>query len=212
MTSTEQRNTRFSVGLVVVAATALFAAALFFGRHLGHWLTTTIAATISIGLAWRHSGTKLRLSLAPSKRPVALGLLSGLILSAMTHVAYPIVASHLAGFDGEVRSLYALLETPPGRFFSLPLLAFVVIAEESVWRGILYPALRTRFSVAPAVVLASIAYTLPQLAGGSWVLSALALSWGLLWTSQRALTGSLLVPTLTHLVWDILIFLVIPIY
>jgi membrane protease YdiL (CAAX protease family) len=53
-------------------------------------------------------------------------------------------------------------------------------------------------------------YALPQAGSGSWLLMAVALGCGALWTLQREWTHGLLVPTITHLGWSLCLFVLVP--
>jgi membrane protease YdiL (CAAX protease family) len=62
----------------------------------------------------------------------------------------------------------------------------------------------------PGVTLAALAYALAHAPAGSPLLVAIALLCGLAWGTLRATTSSLVPSLLAHLVWDVLVFLWLP--
>jgi len=195
---------------VVVATTGCLFIALMPSGPLGIWPGTALAAVVALAGSWITARADLGSLLEPTRSDVLWGIGLGVVMALATHLVYlptvllaPVVAE-------QVRSLYGLFNSPPGRIAALPIVLLVVVAEELVWRGILYGWLRTRMGRAAAVVLATAAYVLPQLGSGSWVLPAAALGCGAVWTAQRAVFGNLTVPLLTHLTWDLLIMVLVP--
>ena len=53
-------------------------------------------------------------------------------------------------------------------------------------------------------------YVLPQLAGGVPLLIVAATLLGALFATQRLVTGRLVDPLLTHVVWSVSVFVVVP--
>ncbi len=86
----------------------------------------------------------------------------------------------------------------------------VVAGEELVWRGAVQTELVRRSGRWRGVVLAALAYALAHAPLGSPLLVAAALLCGLTWGTLRVVTGSLVPSLLAHLVWDILVFLSVP--
>ena len=168
------------------------------------------AGAVSIALAGLLFGPTLRRALAPNRRALTQGLLGVLVLTAATFGAYSCVRHAIPEVASEVRRLYGLLTAPPGPRAAIPLLTLAVLGEELVWRGVLYPALTQRMSRPVAVGIATLLYALPQAGSGSWLLVALALGCGSLWTLQREWTNGLLAPTITHLGWSLCLFVVAP--
>ena len=105
--------------------------------------------------------------------------------------------------------LYASFRALPPAIASLALLP-VITGEELVWRGLVQTELVRRLGRWTGVVLAALAYALAHAPLGSPLLVAAALLCGMVWGTLRAATASLVPSLLAHLVWDILVFLVLP--
>lgn len=200
-----------NVVVVASVAVAAFGLALWLRGAANVWLTTGIAGALCIGLAGWSGGDSLLTRFRGGRTPWIRGILAGLAMSIATWALYPWASALMPGLAVEVERLYSQLQDPPGPVLALPVIALVVLAEELVWRGVVFEALEHHLPVGSAIVIAASAYAVPQLASGSWVLVALALGCGLVWTVQRRISGGLVVPTLTHLTWDVLIFVAFPV-
>lgn len=195
----------------VALATVVYAAALAMRGPYNVWVTTGAAAAVAVVAVVAVDGPRLGAALRPSWRAVAWGVGLGVAMAAATHAAYALAVAWWPALQPEVAALYADLAESPGPVASLPVLAAVIVAEELTWRGTLVHALSDRgWSRGAIVVGASLAYPLPHLLAGSWLLPVVALGCGLIWTAERVLLTSLLACTLTHLVWDVIVFVLLP--
>lgn len=193
---------------VIVASTLAFGSALAARRFMNVWITIAISAGLAIALA-ASRGRPVRPLSRAAVRDVVLGLVFGALMSAATILIVPITVSWIPGLDLQIGQLYADLQDPPGPIRAIPILLAAVVAEELVWRGVLVRRMRAR-SPTTIILIASLAYAIPQVFSGSWVLVALALVCGLVWTAQRVIAGSLILPLITHVVWDLAIFIAWP--
>lgn len=195
---------------VVLATTACLALALTPDGPLGIWPGTALAGGVGLSGAWFTARRELAPLLRPGVQQVAIGLALGALMAAATHLLYVPLAARVPGVAAQVAALYAIFDVAPGRGAVLPIVLVVVTAEELVWRGLTYGWLRTRLAPVGAIGCATALYAVPQLAGPSWVLLVAALGCGAVWTAQRALFGSLVVPLCTHLTWDLLVMGLFP--
>jgi uncharacterized protein len=171
------------------------------------WLSTGLAALVGVAATLAVARGELLSLLRPSARQVGLGLAAGVLMVLATHALYPLGLALVPGLGERVASLYEELRAPPGPRAAVPLLLLVVFSEELVFRGLLVALLERLGMSRSGVVLAATAlYVVPQLAGGSPVLAMLAVACGLVWTAQRVLGGSLVAPLLTHVLWDLAVF------
>jgi membrane protease YdiL (CAAX protease family) len=197
--------------LAVALGTLLFAAALVTGRPLSIWLTTGIAALATLALAiWADRG-ELRRLLTPSRRAGLIGLASGAVLITLTYALFPLALRLLPGIEAPVLLLYRRLGDYPGPFAALPVLTLVVVTEELAWRGLLTSQLERR-ALSPSLVVltATLLYALPQIAAESWIMLPVALACGLVWSLTRSLSGDLTAPIISHLTWDLAVFVLVP--
>lgn len=221
-----------SRALLAFALTLLsFSLALGLGRGHNIWLATGLAAAIA--LLATVLGLRCEVRWGPSAAPgggrdfvndqgqtagyppalcrrLLWGAGSGLLMIAATHALYPVAYRLVPPLQDQVRNLYGLLNAPPGPFWALPVLTLVVVAEEILWRGVFLPQAVHHLGPHKGLGLAVGAYALPQLLSGSWLLPLVALSCGLLWSWQAWVSRGILVPLVTHWVWDVGVFVALP--
>ena len=202
--------TRARVGAVVVATVAM-TLGLALRDVVGVWLATGLGAAVAAMAVVAVDAKQLRAWLSVTRGTLLVGLAAGLAMAVATHLVYAPVAEAFPVVEREVRGLYAVIDAPPGRIAALPILALVIGAEEIVWRGEVMDLLRPRVSAPTAVVVASLLYVIPQVGIGSWLLAAVALGCGLLWSALRVCTGSVTAPLVAHLVWDVVVFVLFPV-
>lgn len=135
----------------------------------------------------------------PSWTPVLVGLgLSGLF------VVGALLVRLVPPLQEQVASVMDIADQG-----SLPLLVVVTVvngvAEELFFRGAAYAALPAR-----PVLWTTVGYTLATLATGNVMLGFAAVLLGLVTGLQRAATGTLMAPILTHLCWSVPMLLVLP--
>ncbi len=199
--------TRVRDAIALVVATICFGLALALRDRFDPWRSTALAAVLALGLSvWALGRARLArlFALAPVGAGLAIALGGGLVVA--THVVFELVPAELRN---ETRTLYAAIDVGIPR----PLLALittgVVLAEELVWRGVALE-LVTRRSPRLAGLLAIGLYVVPQLLGGAWLLVLAAVGLGTVFTVQRQVTGRLTDPLLTHAIWSVSIFVLVP--
>lgn len=200
--------------LTLVSWTLCFAAL----RHLGTWAPF---AFVGIFLATFSLSQHVvpRALLKPSRASVAAGVAAGALMVVATHLAFrvivtlsPVVAAgtgqllhllNVTGFSSAVRSM---------------LIVLIASCEEVTFRGLL-PASSSTSSTRPhwpshrerkQILAFAVAYALTTLPLGSPLLVLCALTCGSLWGLMRIATGSLVVPLLAHVIWDLGVLVVWP--
>lgn len=174
------------------------------------WLVMAAAGAVSVGLAWRADAAGLLRLLRPTARALAVGVLSGVVMVTFTYALYPIVGARSDWLLNQVASHYAALEAPPGPLLALPVLVLVVFAEELVWRGLSIDVLPAEWPRSALIAASAALYALPQLASASFLVIALALVCGAIWSAQRVYSGGLVVPLVTHAIWSVTVFGLVP--
>lgn len=176
---------------------------------LGIWPAIGGAAIALGGAVFVLEHASARRSLRPSPRLVALGAGAGCLMAGATYLLYPLLARLSPSTATDTARLYASFRALPPVMASLALLP-VITGEELVWRGVVQTALVRRFGAWRGVPLAALAYALAHAPLGSPVLVTVALLCGIAWGTLRAASASLVPPLLAHVVWDIVVFLWLP--
>jgi membrane protease YdiL (CAAX protease family) len=172
----------------------------------GFYLGLAPVAAVIVALGARFTD---RAALRGDFKQLALGLGLGALLAGLTQLLFAPLASVLPWLPEMVRPLYAASRMHAFGT-ELPAFATIVVAEELLWRGLLFEALREKLGGPKAVALASLVYALAQGGTGSWVVMAVALGFGLLWGAMRAYTDKLLPGLACHAVWTTVVVLAYP--
>jgi membrane protease YdiL (CAAX protease family) len=139
---------------------------------------------------------------------VGLGL--GVAMTALTYPIFDLAVQLEPELLGTVRHLYVRASTR-SLGSAVAWVVVLVVAEELLWRGALLEALEHRTSRVAAFAISVGSYALAQLGSGSWIVFALALVCGALWTLERLFTGSLLASTISHMLWTQTVILLRPV-
>jgi membrane protease YdiL (CAAX protease family) len=206
-TSPAQRRRLF---IVVGVGTLAMALALSSKDALNVWLSTGLVSGFVLLLGFSVHSTALRHVLTLSWGGAGLGIGTGLLMAVLTQLFYPLAAAWLPQLAPAVADLYTYLAQPPGPVAALPVLLLVVMAEEVVWRGVLIDAFPPSLNAVAVVLCSALIYSLPHLAGRSLILFGVAFVCGTIWGLLRMATGSVWVPVLSHLAWNLNVFVFFP--
>lgn len=207
--------TRLSFRLTLLAL-SVWAACFWLLERTGAWFHFAIAGW-ALSLAVLASGAVPRALLRPTPRALTAGALSGGVMVLVTQAGYRAVAGFVPSLVPSTAALLSLLDVV-GVSTSARTLLIVTIAasEELIFRGLLptsgdftRPALPTRRELLVSSAL-SVLYALTTAPLGSGLLIGCALVCGLIWSLLRRLSGSLLVPILAHVIWDLGVLLLWP--
>ena len=194
---------------LALACMVVWLAAAASTRLLGIWLAIGGAAVGLGGAVFVLDHAAARRSLQPSTRLAVVGMGAGCLMAAGTYLLYPALARLSPSIATDTARLYARFRALPPVIASLALMP-VIIGEELVWRGVVQTELVRRLGPWRGVNLAALAYALAHAPLGSPLLVAVALLCGIAWGTLRAGSGSLVPSLVAHLVWDVLVFLWLP--
>ncbi|HET6334161.1 MAG TPA: CPBP family intramembrane glutamic endopeptidase [Polyangiales bacterium] len=167
-------------------------------------------ACLVVVVSWSLYPEALKHWLKATWKAIWVGVAVGIGMTALTYGVFQVAVKIAPSLDGQVQALYT-----GARSTTLPkALAWVValvLAEELLFRGAWPATLRNFMSARAAFSVSLVTYALAQLGTGSWIVMALALGCGTLWTLQRYYTGSLLSPLIAHLIWTPTVILLYPV-
>jgi membrane protease YdiL (CAAX protease family) len=200
------RRRRIVAGATIVAGAALLGVSLrieqgsvwFYPATLSLALVWTLGAFASGPLHLGRVGTAEH-SARPVLQPVVIGL--GL---AAAFVVGALVVREIPFLAEQVRSVTGYADEG-----SVPILLLITalngVAEELLFRGALYAAIRRHM-----VAVTAVAYALATAATGNVMLVFAALLLGAVVGLERRASGGILAPVLTHLAWSLSMLLVLP--
>jgi CAAX protease family protein len=183
--------------------------------RMGTWTTFAVGGAV-LALAALVFGAVPAALLRPSAGKVAAGLVAGVLMAVLTHLAYAVVAPLVPEVRAATSRLLGLLNvggfSPGARAL---LIVVIATSEEVLFRGALggnaTPRIRglQRGDLLAVAALAAV-YALATVTLGSPLLMACALGCGIAWGVLRVLAGSLVVPIIAHVVWDLGVLVVWP--
>jgi CAAX protease family protein len=177
---------------------------------IGIW-TAIGGAAVGLGIATLILARPVIAPLLRPSRPLLVwGVVATFVMVAATYGLYPLARQLSPDLGRAAGGLYAVFRAAGPLWIRWLLLPFIIVAEELIWRGAVQEALGRRVSPAAAVVLSAVAYAVAHAPVGSLLLVALALVCGLFWSTLRVMTRSLIPGLISHLIWDLLVFLLRP--
>jgi membrane protease YdiL (CAAX protease family) len=203
------RSDRSLVAAMIGLAAAVPAfAATFNGPRTSFWSRMTFTGlglgAIAIGGGREVRETRIRW------RDIPLGLASAGVLYITFTIGDRFARKMVPSGDREIREIYALRTVRPRPEIALRLATIIGPAEELFWRGLVQGALQRRFGVWRAMVLTNSGYTGIHLAARNFTLLGAAGVAGLHWGVLRALRFPMGALIVSHIAWDIWIFLIQP--
>jgi hypothetical protein len=203
----DDRPGTLALAVGLVAAAGAFTAT-FRGPRERFWDRMTWTGVTLGGLAVMTS----RRSRAARIRPwhVPLGLLSAAILYLTFQVGDRFARRYVPAGDAQIREIYALRTLRPREEIATRLAAVVGPAEELFWRGLIQAALMRRFGRWRGAALAAGAYGGVHVTSGNFTLLGAAGVAGAHWCALYAAGVPLGALIVSHVAWDVWIFLVQP--
>jgi membrane protease YdiL (CAAX protease family) len=143
-------------------------------------------------------------------REVGLGLVSAATLYVTFRVGDVFARRFVPGGDAQIRDIYTLRTIRPKQEIAARLATIVGPAEELFWRGLVQEALMDRFGRWRGAALAAMAYGGVHIVTGNFTLFGAAGIAGAHWCALYAAGVPLGALVVSHVTWDVWIFLVQP--
>ena len=205
-------NHRLAPVILSVAAIFLFSL-LFAGITFGFWAQLSLSISCLCGVAYLYDRDGLKSLFSSSQMRILpvlfLGLLSAAVLYGLFY-GCRVLAEYMFSFaHGEIASVYTLKDNVHGGYIALLLIFIIGPGEEIFWRGYVQRNFTKRFGFVG--VLASVAaYTAAHLASGNLMLIAAAGVCGIFWSFMFFRFRSIWLNIISHVAWDIAVFILWP--
>ena len=203
----DDRPGTLALALGLAAAAGVFTVK-FRGPRERFWDRMTWTGITLGGLALMTS----RRSRAARIRPwhVPLGLLSAAVLYLTFQIGDRFARRYVPAGDSQIREIYALRTIRPRGEIATRLATIIGPAEELFWRGLIQAALMRRFGRWRGAALAAGAYGGVHVTSGNFTLLGAAGVAGAHWCALYAAGVPLGALIVSHVAWDVWIFLVQP--
>jgi membrane protease YdiL (CAAX protease family) len=196
---------RAAVGLGL--AQAAFAAT-FRGPRERFWQRMTMTGLMLGGYALLARSEPRQVKVGG--REVAMGLTSAAALYATFQVGDRFARRFVPSGERDIEEIYALRELRPRVEIAARLAAIVGPAEELFWRGLIQSVLVERFGRLRGAALGTAAYGSVHVVTGNFTLFGAACVAGAHWSLLYAAGVPLGALIVSHITWDVWIFLVQP--
>jgi uncharacterized protein len=110
----------------------------------------------------------------------------------------------------DIADIYGLRNRAPRPVIAFLLAAIIAPGEELFWRGLLQDGFAKRYGQIRGAALASACYGLVHLGSGNLTLTGAAATAGAFWGLQYAFQRRMSALIVSHIAWDIWIFLIAP--
>jgi membrane protease YdiL (CAAX protease family) len=206
-TRLEDRPGGIALAVGLGAAAAAFAAT-FNGPRERFWSRMTLTGLVLGGWALLTSRPARRVGIGPWR--ILAGLLSAAGLYATFAIGDRFARRYVPGGDAQIRDIYTLRTLRPRGEIAARLALVVGPAEEIFWRGLVQSALMRRFGRWPGAAVAAALYGGVHVTTGNFTLFGAAGIAGAHWSALYAAGVPLGALVVSHVAWDIWIFLVQP--
>lgn len=119
------------------------------------------------------------------------------------------IASFSTLFRNDIKSVYTL-GNGMNRWEIAIFIVVIAVAEELFWRGFVTKAFLERTGIIMSLLAPAFIYSTVHIATGNIALMLSAFILGLIWGTMYILTGNVAVSMYSHIIWDLLIFIVFP--
>jgi len=190
---------------------------LFVYREIGifdfwWWMSANLVVLVSLSYFTDETFRKELVNDFSKATPkkMFLGIISAAILYGVFFVGNHLVR-WLFDFAGkDISDVYGFKGNAETIRIGLLMLFIIGPGEELLWRGYFQGVLSKNLGKYKGYLLAVAFYTLIHVATGNFILIVAALVGGLFWGWMYLRYQSMLINIISHIIWDIAIFLVIP--
>jgi hypothetical protein len=175
------------------------------------WIVMSIAATTLIIYSLINNKNKLKELFHFEWKFVWIGLIHAIFLYALSRFGIWLFTNF---FESTIQQILAVYQTRlQAPYWLIGGLLFFLIgpAEEIFWRGFAQDRLMKKFGVKQGTVIALFFYTFAHIWAFNPMLLLAAFVVGLHWSIMYSKFKSLIPGIISHSVWDLLIFVILPI-
>ena len=174
------------------------------------WLSMSVAVIVLTSLALYFGGTPCRRK-DWTLRSVFTGLAAAIALYVIFWLGNQISQLLFPFAKPQISSIYGIRTQGEALAITLILLFVTSPGEEIFWRGFVQKRLMDRLGDLPGFLCASGIYAAVHIASGNFMLTMAALTAGLFWGWLYQRERNLIPCILSHSLWTIMIFVLLPV-
>jgi len=182
---------------------------LFVIKPMNFWIEMTLSISTLVLMAYIFSENKIQLG-KMNVRHIIIGVLSAIFLYIVFYFGN-IISGFLFPFkDAQVMSVYSNRSNGSSLGIGLLLLFIIGPGEEIYWRGFVQNTLSKRCGENKGYVISVLLYAGVHIITGNVMLVIAAFVCGIFWGWIYKKEKSLLPVIISHAIWDLTIFVIIP--
>lgn len=201
---------KFAKTVLSLILAATLWSAVFLMHQYDFWTLLSVATLFLMSISVYINGERLRIDRSNvTSRMIAFGLASGLVLYALFYFGFVLIRSTSFLVQG-VNDVYMLRSNKSVLMIVILLIFPIAPGEEMYWHGLVQRQFVERLGAAPGLLLAASAYALVHLPTFNPMLILTAFIGGICWGIVYWRTGNLVPAIISHALWDLLIFVILP--
>jgi membrane protease YdiL (CAAX protease family) len=205
--SSSSTDFKLAAGSLVLAAGLWII--IFLVRPFDFWVmlasSTLVLSIIAVLIS------KNKLSVRPSVKLILYGVVTALLMYGLFYFGYQVTKSSPV-FSQGVNQVYGLRSNEPSWLVAALLILPIAPGEELYWRGLIQRAFSDRNGAYVGLLGASLAYALVHVPTFNVPLVLTAFIGGLVWGWLYEFTNSLTPGIVSHILWDLMIFVLVPLH
>lgn len=176
------------------------------------WMTTNLVIFISISFItdWEYLYILRKDFCEIVWKKVGIGLLSAFVLYLVFFLGNYLSRLWFDFASTGIENVYKFKGDATGIRIAVLMLLIIGPGEELFWRGYLQRKFSSRYGRWTGLIIALVLYTGVHVFTGNFMLIMAALICGFFWAWMYLKYNSMLINIISHTVWDIVIFLVLP--
>ena len=199
------------IGLIIAAVFWFIMFSPWTKDSVNFWIMMTVAASTLIVFSLTAAKDYIKSYFAVKGKLIVIGLVSAAVLYLIFFVGN-YISSLLFDFSrNQIENIYSTKEQADKIHIAAALLFIIGPAEEIFWRGFIQHSFAEKYGDTKAFIIATLIYALVHLWSFNFMLIMAALICGLFWGWIFLKFKSLVPVIISHAVWDVAIFVIIPI-
>ena len=201
-----------------LTAAIILAAVLFFlifspwTKHLlPFWSTMSLSIATRTIFALIATRKTLRKTFCFRPLHIITGILSALLLYLIFYIGNSLSTALFDSAAPQIQNIYAVKSDTQTIVIAALLLLIIGPGEEIFWRAFIQQRLVNKYSALKGLALAAVIYAAVHVPSLNFMLITAAAICGLYWGALFLVCRSVWPVIISHALWDILIFLIIPI-
>jgi CAAX protease family protein len=197
----------FELASLSLVLAAVLWTIVFLIRPFDFWGMLASATFILLIIAVLLSREKLALHASISL--IVYGIVTAVLLYGLFYFGFEATKSNPI-FSQGINQVYGLRSNEPRWLIAVLLIFPIGSGEELYWRGLIQRTFAEKKGSNAGLIIASLAYALVHLPTLNPPLIMTALIAGLVWGSLYKFTNSLVPGIVSHVLWDLMIFILLP--